>query len=206
MDSGILQGGKVMVAVNVSWPKKTQKFHKYHIDSTIRNDFQERRTPMHRRQQFLTQIMGAIALVTLLGATPAVAEPRIYAGSNCQPTREVDPDTLLGRDNGERLINTRIDPIQVVVCPILRDLVRSTNGFAADVLVSVGVVSCAIESRSEDGSESIDSDFAEPDPNGGSPQELHLEVTQSVAQGYYTLSCRMANGSELRKYTITENP
>ena len=159
---------------------------------------------MNRRQQFLTQIMGAMALVALLGATPAAAQSQIYAGSNCQPASEVRTDTNLGREAGSALSNAG-NPNQVVFCPVLRDLVLSTNGFAADVLVQ-GFVTCSIASLGEDGIEVIEGVAAEPDPNGGALQELRLEVTQSVAQGPYILRCRMNNATEIRKYTITENP
>lgn len=66
-----------MVAVIIAWAKKTCEFHKHHVHSTIWNSFQERSTPMNRLPQLLNLLVGTVVLAALLGATPAVAAPRI---------------------------------------------------------------------------------------------------------------------------------
>jgi hypothetical protein len=192
-----------MAAVNIAWPKKTREFHNHHIDSTLWNSFQERRTPMNRLQQLLTLIVGTVVLAALLGATPAVAAPRIYAGADCLPLSEpLASGQSLIRAGGSRLASAAQLPL---ACPVHRDLDLSTNGFKAAVLVKGTGIKCRIESLDEDGVETIQNDFAESIESPGF-QELLMEVTQSVPQGPYVLGCTLNPNTEIRKYTITENP
>jgi hypothetical protein len=192
-----------MVAVNIAWAKKTCEFHKHHVHSTIWNSFQERSTPMNRLPQLLNLLVGTVVLAALLGATPAVAAPRIYAGADCLPlTEPLASGQSLIRAGGSRLASAAQLPL---ACPVLRDLVLSTNGFTAAVLVKGTGIKCSIESLDEDGVATIQNDFAESIESSDF-QELVMEVTQSVAQGPYVLGCTLSPNTEIRKYTITENP
>ena len=151
-------------------------------------------------------LAAALALLGALATTPAFAgDPKVYAGSACQPIFEFyegsSATTRLTRFNGAlRNVGTKTDGID---CPIVRDREATTKGFTATVRVKnpFGRVNVAIQSRTEFG-KLVDSAAGTITATG--EQEITLTVEQSVPEGTYTLGLNLPVNAEIVSYTIDE--
>jgi hypothetical protein len=149
---------------------------------------------------------AAAALLGAVSATSALAgDPKVYAGSACQPVFEVyegsNATSRLTRFNGAlRNVGDRTDGID---CPIFRDRINSTKGFTATVRVknNFGRLNVAIQSRDEFGKFLAG---AAGSVTATGEQELTLVVDKSVPEGTYTMGLNLPVNSEILSYTIEE--
>lgn len=134
-------------------------------------------------------------------------DSKVMAGSACQFTDPAEiifePDISFAFSDGR--IRNIADVGVTVVCPVVRDNIKNTNGTlvltARVVSVNNQNVLCTLTSRDRF-AKFIRDDFAVGGTNG--PQSVTLDVNTSVASGSYELTCLLPPGASVLTYQLTE--
>jgi hypothetical protein len=146
----------------------------------------------------------AISCTAFGNSAYAGQDSKTMAGSACQftnPLQVVNPSFAF--DGGNITNTSAVDA--VVVCPVVRDNIKNTDGTVA---VSMRVrgssgrgVFCTLRSRDRFGAFIKDS-FALGGING--PQSMTLDVSASTDSGSYDLNCILPKFGKILTYTVTE--
>lgn len=155
----------------------------------------------HRKQ--ISAIVGAASLLLAFAANSA-DDVKIYPGANCQPHAGVAADNI---NTFTDLIRNGDAATRFVICPIVRDRVKNTNGVkAARVRVrsdGVNTLTCGLDAWSPFG---VLTESNSDSTTSATAVNLDLDIDSSTKGGHYVIFCSLPPGTDVFSYRVVEFP
>jgi hypothetical protein len=155
----------------------------------------------------LSVAVAMLSLAAFGGNAHAGEDGKVYPGNACQfrePGKVIfEPDVSFALGNGA-ITNVANIPVSVV-CPVVRDNTKNTNGTGVvnmRVRGSQGqAVFCTLASRGRFG-EFVKDQGKASGPSGN--QVINLDVAESAVDGSYHIDCLLPPGGQILTYRVVE--